>query len=62
MTPHQVLSLLTQEQTQDLLVACTQYLDVEHIHIALREGLEPYERRQLAYYLSLEFELGDNDG
>jgi len=56
MTPHQVLSLLTQDQTADLLVACCQYLPVDRIEWAMRQGLEPLERRQLAYQLSIEFD------
>ena len=62
MTPHQVLSLLTQDQTADLLTACVQYLPVDRIQEALRQGLEPLERRQLAYQLSIEFDLeGSSD-
>ena len=57
MTPHQVLSLLTQEQTADILVACCQYLPVDRIEAALRGGLDDIERRQLAYQLSIEFDL-----
>ena len=59
MTPHQVLSLLTQEQTAGLLTACAQYLPEERIATALREGLEPAERRRVAYLLGLESELED---
>lgn len=47
MTPHQVLSLLTQEQTADLMVACCNYLSPERIAAGLREGLEPEELEQL---------------
>ena len=57
MTPHQVLSLLTQEQTADLLVACCQYLPIDRIEASLRSGLDDLERRQLAYQLSIEFDL-----
>ncbi len=57
MTPHQVLSLLTQDQTADLMCACAQYLPVPRIQEALRQGLDPLERRQLAYQLSIEFDL-----
>lgn len=56
MTPHQVLSLLTQDQTADLMVACAQYLPIDRIEWALRHGLEPLERRQLAFQLSIEFD------
>lgn len=56
MTPHATLSLLTQEQTAELLVACCQFLPVERIEAALRLGLDELERRQLAYQLSIEFE------
>lgn len=59
MTPHQILSLLTQEQTADLLVACSQFLDPDRVATCLREGLEPVERRRVAYLLSLEFELDE---
>ena len=61
MTPHQVLSLLTQEQTEDILLACCQYLEVDRIERAMRRGLEPLERRQLAYQLSIEFDLSGTD-
>ena len=61
MTPHQVLSLLTQEQTSDLLCACVQYLPIDRIERALREGLEEAERRQLAFQLSIEFSLSGMD-
>ena len=54
MTPHQVLSLLTQEQTAEILVACCQYLDVGRIEAALRQGLDAAERREVAYRLSIE--------
>lgn len=56
MTPHQVLSFLTQDQTSDLLCACVQYLPVDRIERALREGLDPLERRQIAFQLSIEFD------
>lgn len=56
MTPHQVLSLLTQDQTKDLMVACCQYLTVDRIEAAIRSGCEPIERRQLAFQLSIEFD------
>ena len=64
MTPHQVLSLLTQDQTADLMVACAQYLPIDRIEWVLRQGLEEIERRQLAYQLSIEFSLSgtDDDG
>ena len=63
MTPHQVLSLLTQEQTFDLMVACAQYLPVDRIQEALRQGCDPLERRQLAFQLSIEFDYaGSQDG
>jgi hypothetical protein len=61
MTPHQVLSLLTQDQTEDILLACCQYLEVDRIERAMRRGLEPLERRQLAYQLSIEFDLSGTD-
>lgn len=60
MTPHQVLSLMTQEQTADLLVACLAYLSPERIAGALHEGLEPAERRALARLLQ-ESELEPQD-
>ena len=56
-TPHATLSLLTQDQTAELMVACAQFLPVDRIQAALREGLEPLERRLLAYQLSIEFDL-----
>ena len=56
MTPHATLSLLTQEQTADLLVACCAFLPVDRIEASLRAGLDEVERRQLAYQLSIEFE------
>lgn len=40
MTPHQVLSLMTQDQTADLMTACCNYLSPERIAAVLREGLE----------------------
>lgn len=61
MTPHQVLSLLTQDQTADLMCACVQYLPIDRIERALREGLEEQERRQLAFQLSIEFALSGSD-
>ena len=61
MTPHQVLSLLTQDQTYDLFVACLQYLPVDRLQEGLREGCEPLERRQLAFQLSIEFDLSGAD-
>lgn len=61
MTPHQVISLLTQEQTRDLVTACAEFLDARQLHVALREGLDIHERQQLAYLLSLEFELGGQE-
>ena len=57
MTPHQVLSFLTQDQTAELMTACAQYLPIDRIQAALREGLEEIERRQLAFQLSIEFDL-----
>jgi hypothetical protein len=57
MNASQVLSLLTQEQTRELLVACCQYLPVDQIEAAVREGCDPIERRQLAFQLSIEFDL-----
>jgi len=57
MTPHAALALMTQEEASELLCACVQYLTVDKIEAALREGLEPQERRQLAYQLSIEFDL-----
>lgn len=60
-TPHQVLSLLTQDQTEDVMLACCQYLPVDRVERALRRGLEPLERRQLAYQLSIEFDSSDTD-
>ena len=60
MTPHATLSLLTQEQTADLLVACCSFLPVERIEASLRLGLDEVERRQLAYQLSIEFDLEDS--
>ncbi len=55
MTPHQVLSLLTQEQTAALMVACCNYLGPERIAAVLREGLEPHELAQLRQHL-VDFE------
>lgn len=52
MTPRQVLALLTQNQTQDLMTACAQYLSPERILAALQEGLEPDELRQLSKALN----------
>jgi hypothetical protein len=57
MTPSQVLHFLTQDQTHDLLVACAECLPIDRIEHALRLGLESLERRQLAYQLSIEFDL-----
>ena len=57
MTPHQVLSLLTQDQTADLMVACLEYLPIDRVESALRSGLSEIERRQLAFQLSIEFSL-----
>lgn len=59
MTPHQVLSLLTQDQTAELLVACCQYLPVDRIEWAVRNGLDERERRQLVFQLSIEFDKPD---
>jgi len=56
MTPHQVLSLLTQDQTADLMVACCQYLTIDRIQWAIRQGLDEQERRQLVFQLSMEFD------
>ena len=56
MTPHQVLALLTQEQTAELLSACIEYLPIDRVESALRQGLEDLERRQLAFQLSIEFD------
>ena len=39
------------------MVACCEYLAVDRIEAALRQGLDPLERRQLAYQLSIEFDL-----
>lgn len=61
MTSHQVLSLLTQDQTADLLAACVEYLPVDRIERALREGLDEQERRQLAFQLSIEFAMSGQD-
>ena len=60
MTPHQVLSLLTQDQTADLMVACCQYLPTDRIQWALRQGLDEMERRQLVFQLSIEFDRPDS--
>lgn len=60
MTPHQVLSLLTQEQTADLMAACLEYLPIDRVESALRRGLTELERRQLAYQLSIEFDLEES--
>lgn len=56
MTPHHVISLLTQQQTFELLVVCVQFLPVDRIEAALREGCDELERRQLAFQLSIEFD------
>ena len=56
MTPHQVLALLTQEQTAELLVACLEYLPLDRVESSMRQGLEDWERRQLAFQLSIEFD------
>lgn len=62
MTPHQVISLLTQNQTHDLMVACTQYLPPERIVSALREGCEPDELRILCNLLKDNFvDLDEED-
>lgn len=55
MTPHQVLSLLTQDQTHDLMCACAQYLDPARVMSALRQGLEPDELRVLHALLEEHF-------
>lgn len=47
MSPHQVLALLTQDQISEMLVAASQFLSVERISSALKEGLEPHELVQL---------------
>ena len=54
MSPHAALSLMTQDQTAELMTACCQFLTPERVAVALREGLEPEERRKCAYLLSLE--------
>lgn len=59
MTPHHFLSLLTQDQTADLLTACCQYLPVDRIEAAVRSGCDELERRQLAFQLSIEFDLSE---
>ena len=51
MTPHQVISLLTQDQTADILIACCSYLPVERVAACLREGLEHEEIQQLPQLL-----------
>ena len=56
MTPHQVVSLLTLDQTANLLTECVQCLPIDRIEYSLRRGLEDWERRQLAFQLSIEFE------
>lgn len=61
MTPHQVIALLTQNQTQDLMTACVQYLPNERIFTALREGCEPDELRLLAQMLKDHFVDKDDD-
>lgn len=61
MTPHQVLSMMTQEQTQDLLVACLAYLTPERVHAALLEGFEARERHLLWALLMKESELEVGD-
>lgn len=61
MTPHQVIALLTQNQTQDLLTACSAYLSPERIFSALREGLEPDELRLLSQMLKDHFVDSDED-
>ena len=57
MNAHQVLSLLTQEQTYELFVASLQYLPLDKVEAGMRAGLEDWERRQLAFQLSIEFDL-----
>ena len=54
------LDLLTREQTARLLEALCEYLEVDQIERALRRGLNELERRQLAYQLSIEFDLEDS--
>ena len=57
MTPHQALAFMTQEQTAELMAACLEYLPIDRVEAALRTGLEEWERRQLAFQLSIEFDL-----
>lgn len=47
MTPHSVIALLTQDQTEDLMAACAQFLSVERIMKAMVAGLEPAELKEL---------------
>lgn len=61
MTPHQVIALLTQNQTHDLMCACAQYLPPERILSALREGLEPDELRILAGMMKDYFVDSDDE-
>ena len=60
MTPHATLSLLTQEQTVELVTAACAYLDVPRLEAALRSGLEERERRLLAFQLSVEFDTQES--
>ena len=52
MTPHQVLSLMTQEQTAAVMIACLAYLPVERVFAGLLEGLEVEEQKALSLLLS----------
>ena len=54
------LDALTREQTARLLESLCDYLEVDQLERALRRGLSELERRQLAYQLSIEFELEDS--
>lgn len=54
------LDALTREQTERLLENLCLYLEVDQLERALRRGLTELERRQLAYQLSIEFDLEES--
>lgn len=54
------LDALTRKQTERLLENLCLYLEVDQLERALRRGLSELERRQLAYQLSIEFDLEES--
>lgn len=54
------LDNFTSDQLQALMQTLCEYLEVDRVEVALRRGLTELERRQLAFQLSIEFDLEDS--